>query len=155
VPLSRTLSRTGYTPTLTRRTDLDIFVEHIKFIRSLAHTEPLASILGPELNPGPAVQTDAEIAAWVKAYMATTYHTAGSTAMLPRARGGVVDARLKVYGTQNLRVVDLGVVPLHIAAHTQATVYTIAEQGACVFGLRRAGAHGLLAADIIKGKFVP
>jgi hypothetical protein len=51
-----------------------------------------------------------------------------------------------VYGTQNLRVVDLGVVPLHFAAHTvcefrisspvfhsltflSAMVYAIAEQG--------------------------
>ena len=67
--------------------------------------------------------------------------------MLPREKNGVVDANLKVYGTKNLRVADLSIVPLHIAAHTQgekdflvtlnllkpsiiiATAYTIGEQG--------------------------
>ena len=39
--------------------------------------------------------------------------------MLPREKNGVVDASLRVYGTKNLRVVDLSVIPLHIAAHTQ------------------------------------
>lgn len=57
--------------------------------------------------------------------------------MLPLEDGGVVDPQLKVnclfpfvpehilivsfqvYGTKNLRVADLSVVPLHIAAHMQ------------------------------------
>ena len=50
--------------------------------------------------------------------------------MLPREKNGVVDPTLKVYGTSNLRVVDLSVVPLHFASHPQATVYAIAEKGA-------------------------
>lgn len=73
--------------------------------------------------------------------------------MLPRDKGGVVDPTLKVYGTTNLRVVDLSIVPLHFAAHSQgkrcahialiahgfdyvamlATVYVIAEQGEFTF----------------------
>ncbi|KAK7047865.1 hypothetical protein VNI00_006193 [Paramarasmius palmivorus] len=65
--------------------------------------------------------------------------TAGSLAMMPREKNGVVDSRLKVYGTKNIRVVDLSIVPLHFTSHSQATVYAIAEQ----------------AADILKGVFVP
>lgn len=42
--------------------------------------------------------------------------------MLPRELDGVVDPNLRVYGTKNIRVVDLSVVPLHIAAHTQGEV---------------------------------
>lgn len=37
--------------------------------------------------------------------------------MLPRDKRGVVDAQLKVYGTENIRVADLSIVPLHFAAH--------------------------------------
>ena len=39
--------------------------------------------------------------------------------MLPQDKGGVVDPTLKVYGTTNIRVVDLSIIPVHIAAHTQ------------------------------------
>lgn len=40
--------------------------------------------------------------------------------MLPREKNGVVDANLRVYGTKNIRVVDLSVVPLQVASHTQS-----------------------------------
>jgi len=56
--------------------------------------------------------------------------------MMPRARGGVVDSELKVYGTSNLRVVDASILPMELACHLQATVYALAEK----------------AADIILGK---
>jgi choline dehydrogenase-like flavoprotein len=39
--------------------------------------------------------------------------------MLPLDKNGVVDTNLKVYGTANVRVADLSIVPLHIAGHTQ------------------------------------
>ena len=52
---------------------------------------------------------------------------AALTAMTPRA--GVVDpTTLKVYGTQNVRVVDASLIPLQIATHIQSTVYAIAER---------------------------
>ena len=35
-------------------------------------------------------------------------HATGSTSMLPKDEGGVVDEKLKVYGTRNLRVVCCG-----------------------------------------------
>ena len=40
--------------------------------------------------------------------------------MLPREKNGVVDADLRVYGTKNIRVADLSIVPLHFASHTQS-----------------------------------
>lgn len=47
--------------------------------------------------------------------------------MLPRDKNGVVDASLRVYGTRNIRVVDLSIAPLHVAAHTQCK-YSDLEQ---------------------------
>ncbi|CDO76653.1 GMC oxidoreductase [Trametes cinnabarina] len=108
--------------------DLLVWIEMVKFARNLRNISPLKEMTTEELNPGPDVQTDAEIAAWIKSIMTTTWHTASSCSMLPKALGGVVDPELKVYGTTNLRVVDLSVVPLHVAAHPQSTVYAIAEQ---------------------------
>ena len=45
-------------------------------------------------------------------------------------KGGVVDARLRVYGVKGLRVADASIIPLQIASHPQATIYAIAEKAA-------------------------
>ena len=41
--------------------------------------------------------------------------------MLPRDKNGVVDNKLKVYGTKNIRVADLSIIPLQTAVHPQGT----------------------------------
>ena len=51
------------------------------------------------------------------------------SALIDLVPAGVVDPlTLKVYGTNNLRVVDASLMPLQIAAHPQRTVYAIAER---------------------------
>lgn len=64
-------------------------------------------------------------------HLGLTYGT-GTAAMAPRAAGGVVDSTLNVYGTRNLRVVDASIIPIQLACHIQATVYTIAEKVSAV-----------------------
>ncbi|KAJ7491787.1 alcohol oxidase [Mycena galericulata] len=111
--------------------DLKILVEMFKFNRRLVRQEPLCSILnGVEVNPGPECITDDQIEDWIKMNFSSTWHTVGSCSMLPLEDGGVVDTKLKVYSTTNIRVVDLSIIPLHIAAHTQATAYALGELGA-------------------------
>lgn len=48
--------------------------------------------------------------------------------MAPQSMGGVVDPELKVYGLQNVRVIDAGVFPFTIGVPLQQTVYAIAEK---------------------------
>ncbi|KAJ7777208.1 alcohol oxidase [Mycena metata] len=111
--------------------DLLQLVEHIKFCRKILDQEPLKKLLTEiEVAPGPHVQTDEQIADYVKSTMGTTWHTVGSCSMLPLADDGVVDRKLKVYNTSNIRVVDISIIPLHIGAHLQATAYAIGELGA-------------------------
>lgn len=117
--------------------DLDLLVDAVKFARKLTQTEPLSNIIEREELPGPDVQTDEQIYEYVRSYAGSSWHTCGSNSMLPRDKGGVVDSNFKVYGTHNLRVVDLSVLPLHTAVHPQATVYTLAEMACDIIRARR------------------
>ncbi len=47
-----------------------------------------------------------------------------------RDLGGVVDARLRVYDTTNLRVVDASILSILIIAHLQGVVYGVAWKAA-------------------------
>ncbi|KZT72989.1 GMC oxidoreductase [Daedalea quercina L-15889] len=107
--------------------DLDVFVENVKFARRLAETEPFKSGIVREVDPGATAKTDEEIKEYLRKCCNTCYHACGSLSMLPRKKNGVVDPKLKVYGTKNLRVADMSIVPLEVAAHTQATAYYVGE----------------------------
>jgi len=113
---------------LDKEIDLDILVELFQFIRKVAHTSPFKDIVVKEVLPGQDMQASKDIREHVAKNLSTTWHTVGSLSMLPRHLGGVVDTSLKVYGTHNVRIVDLSILPLQISAHTQATAYAIAEQ---------------------------
>jgi len=52
--------------------------------------------------------------------------------MLPKEDGGVIDARLKVYGVKGLRVVDCSVIPVLPDVNIQGPVFMIGEKGAQV-----------------------
>lgn len=142
---------------LSNSYDLQTLVEAGKFGRKIAQTEPLASLLVSEYTPGlSAVKTDDEWAGYAREAMRTIFHYSGTCAMLPKNDGGVVDPRLKVWGTTNLRVVDASIVrmslpllpcfwyqqntsqllvdvaqiPVLVASHTQTVTYGIAERAA-------------------------
>ncbi|KAF2485823.1 GMC oxidoreductase [Neohortaea acidophila] len=112
---------------LTNPADQQITIEGLKLARRIAQSQPLASIL-KEVTPGESVQSDEEWLQWVRANLFTEFHPSSTCAMLPREQGGVVDARLRVYGTRNVRVADASVPPIAFSAHLQASTYGIAEK---------------------------
>ncbi|KAF8263868.1 hypothetical protein EI94DRAFT_1703685 [Lactarius quietus] len=95
--------------------DLKNMVEPADIARQLGKTLPLGDIIAREHNPGLEVQTDREIVARIKQ-------------LTNSVTSSVVYMRLKVYGTSNIRVVDLSELPLHIGAPTEASVYALAER---------------------------
>jgi len=114
--------------------DLQALVEGASFARKVAATKPMADIwdVDAEVEPSPAVQTAAQWREFAAKTMGSFYHPVGTCAMLPEADGGVVDADLVVYGTENLRVVDCSVIPVLLSAHIQTAAYGIAEVAAGV-----------------------
>jgi choline dehydrogenase-like flavoprotein len=84
----------------------------------------MRSIWENEYEPGmDDVKTDAQLKEYALRTTLSIFHPSGTCAMLPKKDGGVVDAKLKVYGTENLRVVDASIMPLLISAHIQTAVY--------------------------------
>ncbi|KAJ7158319.1 alcohol oxidase [Mycena crocata] len=75
--------------------------------------------------------TDDEIDEYIREHASTIFHPVGTASISPKAaKFGVVDPDLRVKGLTGLRVIDLSIMPLIPAAHTQAAAYIIGERGA-------------------------
>lgn len=114
--------------------DGQMAVATAKFTRKVLLTPPLSDFvnitsLSPSLETIPEDASDEQWLDWVKTKSSfqPNYHHLGTCAMLPKAMGGVVDNDFKVYGTRNVRVVDLSVIPLQVAGHSTALLYGVAE----------------------------
>ncbi|CAL1701917.1 unnamed protein product [Somion occarium] len=75
-------------------------------------------------------EDDKAIDDWVADHVETTWHSLGTCAMKPREQGGVLDERLNVYGTQNLKVVDLSICPDNLGTNTYSSALLVGEKGA-------------------------
>jgi choline dehydrogenase len=86
---------------------------------------------GPELAPGPDVQSDAEIDAFVRAHAESAYHPSCSCKMGPENEPmAVVDAECRVYGVEGLRVVDASIMPSIPSCNLNAPTIMLAEKAA-------------------------
>lgn len=124
-PLARPIVdlRTGSNPV-----DIDLFIEGFRYSRQIVQT-PAIQVLAPtELAPGILLQSDEELRNFAKNTISTMFHPSGTSAMQPRRLGGVVNNKLQVYGTTNLRIVDASIIPMTPATHIVSTVYAIAEK---------------------------
>ncbi|KAF8551708.1 alcohol oxidase [Imleria badia] len=108
--------------------DTKILTKATQFARKLSETEPLKSIIVAPSTPGPEVQTEAQFEEFVRNNVESIQHPVGTASMAPQDLGGVVDHELRVYGTENVRVVDMSIAPLHLAAHLLDTAYAIGEK---------------------------
>ncbi|KAF8600079.1 hypothetical protein BDV93DRAFT_559719 [Ceratobasidium sp. AG-I] len=117
--------------------DLQCHIAGARMARKILCTTPLSSISTGEAVPGKSTVpddgtggTDADWSKWIKSEFSSVAHPVGSCAMMSRELGGVVDGRLRVYGTKNVRVVDASAMPTQISAHLSATLYGFAEKAA-------------------------
>jgi choline dehydrogenase len=86
---------------------------------------------GREIQPGEAVQSDAEIDAFIRAKAESAFHPCG-TCRMGRASDplAVVDAQARVLGTQALRVVDSSIMPSITTGNLNAPTIMLAEKAA-------------------------
>jgi choline dehydrogenase len=96
----------------------------------LANCPALAEIIEEEITPGAGVQSDADLIADIRERSSTVFHPTSTCMMGSDQKSAVVDARCRVYGTQQLRVVDASVFPTVISGNTNAPVIMVAEKAA-------------------------
>ena len=114
---------------LATENDRAFFRRIIPQIREIFATGPLADVLTGEVMPGPAVRTDAEIDAWVRANVNTALHPVGTCAM-GTGPEAVCDAQLRVHGLEGLRIADASVMPRIVGGNTNAASIMIGEKAA-------------------------
>lgn len=115
---------------LSDENDLDELVDGARILRRIAAMQPLAGLIRREIVPGPAVESDAEMAADIRARSGSVFHACGTCAMGPDPNRSVVDPRLRVHGIAGLRVVDASIFPLIPSGNINAPSILVGERGA-------------------------
>jgi len=109
--------------------DCRIAVAAMKTSRRIAAQPALAAHITEEFDPGPAVQTDAELLDHARNTATTIYHPVGTCKMGPAADpAAVVDHRLRVHGIEGLRIADASIMPAITSGNTNAPVIMIGEK---------------------------
>lgn len=112
---------------LSNETDRRTARDMLKFIRRFFATQPASGLVSAELAPGPAVQSDPELDAFIRATIQTGAHPT-STCAMGRGELAVLDEQLRVRGLEGLRVVDASSLPDVPSGNTNAPTIMIAEK---------------------------
>ena len=114
---------------LATQHDRDAMVAGTRLSRRLMQTRAMKPFIIEEYKPGQSMQSEADMLEFVRREGVTIFHPVGTCRMGP-GRMDVVDARLRVYGTSGLRVVDASIMPLLVSGNTNAGAIMIGEKGA-------------------------
>jgi choline dehydrogenase len=114
---------------LSHPDDTEAVISGIRQIRRILATEPMSSRVIKETLPGQEVQTDEEIVEFMRAHGNSMMHPT-STCKMGCDSTSVVDERLRVRGTDRLRVVDASIMPHVTSGNTNAPTIMIGEKGA-------------------------
>jgi choline dehydrogenase-like flavoprotein len=120
---------------LSDERDVEVFRRHMMAIDKLAALEPLASFLKPDGQKLPItfsekINNAGQAKEMLKQCVLTNYHPSCTCPMMSRELGGVINDRMIVYGTMNLRVCDASIFPVIPRGNILSSVYACAEKGA-------------------------
>jgi len=106
------------------------WVEAIRCAREILSQPAFAPFNGGEIQPGTAVQSDADILDWVARDAETAYHPSCTCKMGTDALSVVDPQTMRVHGVDGLRVVDASVMPTITNGNIYAPTIMLAEKAA-------------------------
>jgi len=115
---------------LSTGTDQREWVEAIQIARKILTQPAFDDFNAGELSPGPSVQTDAEILAWVARDAETALHPSCTAKMGTDAMAVTDPDSLRVHDINGLRIVDASVMPYVTNGNIYAPVMMTAEKAA-------------------------
>jgi choline dehydrogenase len=113
-------------------------VRGVRATREVYATAPMRELIEREMAPGPEVESDEDLAAYIRANASHRSHPVG-TCRMGTDEGAVLDAELRVRGIEGLRVADASVMPDITSGNTNLPTIMIGEK----------------AADLLRGRRLP
>ncbi|MFE3323686.1 choline dehydrogenase [Streptomyces sp. NPDC059176] len=126
-PRERPALRFNY---LSTEQDRREWVEAVRVTRTLLNQPALSPYNDGEVSPGPSVESDEEILAWVAEEGETALHPSCTCKMGTDEMAVVDPLSMRVHGVDGLRVVDASVMPYVTNGNIYAPVMMIAEKAA-------------------------
>jgi len=109
--------------------DWEEFRACVRLTRELFTQEAMKPFVGEEIQPGAAVQSDAQIDAFIREHCESAFHPCGTCRMgSPKDKQAVVDPECRVIGMENLRVVDSSIMPQVTNGNLNAPTIMIGEK---------------------------
>ncbi len=123
--------------------DVAAMIHAVRLSRDLHAQSPLRELIVEEMVPGARIDSDAEIAAFLRQNAEHRHHPLGTCRMGPAGdAGAVVDAELRVHGVDGLRVADASVMPDDPSGNTNVPTIMIGEKASDLLKAARAGSPG-------------
>jgi choline dehydrogenase len=123
-PLDKPLVNPNY---LSAEADVERLIQAVKIARNIFATRVFSSWVRQELMPGPNVQSQDQLRAFVKQRADSYHHQVGSCKMGVDTMA-VVDPHLSVYGVEGLRVADASVMPIVPSGNCHTGIVMIGEK---------------------------
>ena len=110
--------------------DRKVTIDGLKLIRKIVmQTNTFKKYSPEEIRPGISIKDDEALLKAASNFAQTIFHPVG-TCKMGKDENAVVSEKLKVYGIENLRVIDASIMPNITSGNTNAPTIMIAEKGA-------------------------
>ena len=115
---------------LDHKEDLRRYREGVRLLVGLEEHPAMSAIIEERVYPEDSdLESDEALDLWMKRYVGTGHHVSCTAKMGPRSDPmAVVDQYGKLYGADNLRVVDASIMPECVRANINVTVLMMGER---------------------------